>query len=311
MNSGPVLEGSRICLNCTAEDVIAQRDALWPLGWVCPNCGSRLTANDGIVQLAPELDETEEGYDLESFAFLEKVEDAHFWFRSRNVLIEWLVRSHAPQARRVLEIGCGTGFVLNALREALPGAMICGSELHSKGLAIAKKRHGDNIEFIQMDARRTGLRGCVDLVGAFDVLEHIEEDEAVLAQCARLLRPGGVLIATVPQHRFMWSVHDDIAHHVRRYRRGELAKKAEAAGLSTLYQSSFVTLAFPFMALSRMISGGSGHRPQDRSHAEAEFALPTAVNSAMLALQKAEHMLRRAGVVLPFGGSQVLVARKP
>jgi SAM-dependent methyltransferase len=303
--------GFRQCGNCGAAGAVKQSGALWPRDWACQSCGSGLAARDGFVQLAPQLDEGDLGYDPESFDFLETVESGHFWFRSRNTLIGWLTRKYAPHARRVMEIGCGTGFVLNALKDALPGADICGSELHSRGLVIARNRHGASVELVQMDARRTGLSNALDMVGAFDVLEHIEEDEAVLAECARMLRPGGVLIATVPQHRFMWSAQDEIAHHVRRYERGELGRKAGDAGLETVYQSSFVSLAFPLMAASRLLRGRGGGAASNRDKVEAEFRLPWSVNSMMFALQNAEHLLRRAGVKFPFGGSQVLVARKP
>jgi SAM-dependent methyltransferase len=302
--------GCRSCRNCGAKQDIGETELLWPAGFECAACGSRLAQAGGIVQLAPGLDQTSEGYDLESFEFLEGFEGNHFWFKSRNELIAWLVRRFAPQAKRVMEIGCGTGFVLNAIREALPSAKICGSELHSQGLSVARKRHGEDVELIQMDARASGLSDALDLVGAFDVLEHIEEDLKVLEECAAMLRPGGVLIATVPQHPFMWSAQDDIAHHVRRYKRGELARKAGVAGMATLYQTSFVTLAFPLMAASRLLRGRGGDGAADRGRMEAEFKLPAGANAAMLALQRAEHGLRRAGVPLPFGGSQVLVARK-
>src|SRR6185436_16704781 len=106
------------------------------------------------------------------------------------------------------------------------------------------------------------LAGAVDLVGAFDVLEHIAEDGAVLAEIARSLRPGGVLIATVPQQPWMWSPTDELAHHRRRYRRGELAAKARAAGLRPLHQSSFTALAFPLMVAARLVERA---RPTRRS----------------------------------------------
>ena len=303
--------GSRLCRACGSADAIGRGELLWPLDWVCGSCGHSLTCSAGFVQLAPELDDGDEGYDPESFDFLEKVESGHFWFRSRNKLIAWLADKHAPQAQRVMEIGCGTGFVLHALKKALPAALICGSELHSKGLFIANMRHGRSVELLQMDARRAGLSDAVDLIGAFDVLEHIPEDEAVLAECFRMLRPGGALIATVPQHRWMWSAQDELAHHARRYRRGELARKSSRAGFQPVYQSSFVSLAFPLMAASRLLRGKGKNVEEKRTRVEAEFKLPPLANKAMLALQDAEHLMRRAGVKFPFGGSQVLVARKP
>jgi len=158
-----------------------------------------------------------------------------------------------------------------------------------------------------MDARHCHLREALDLVGAFDVLEHIAEDGDVLAEIARMLKPGGILIATVPQHPWLWSASDDYAHHQRRYRRGELAEKARSAGLKPLYQSSFTTLAFPMMVAARLM-------PTRRSLediSEHQLRLHPAVNWILLRLARLEHGLRRAGLPLPFGGSQILVARRP
>jgi SAM-dependent methyltransferase len=221
------------------------------------------------------------------------------------------VRRHAPTAQRVLEIGCGTGFVLSALRQALPAARITGSELHSRGLAAARRRHGDAVELIQMDARRCHLAETADLVGAFDVLEHIPQDGAVLEEIVRILRPGGILIATVPQHPWMWSTADDLAHHQRRYRRGELALKARAAGLQPIYQSSFVTLAFPLMVAMRLLERLRPTRQSLEAISETHLNVNPAVNGVLRRLGRLEQGLRRAGLPLPFGGSQVVVACKP
>lgn len=304
-------QGRRYCPACGADSVIQSGQALWPAGWVCDGCGRALAYAHDFPLLAPQFDEMDEGFDLENFPRLAQVESQHFWFQSRNELIRWLIEQHAPRARRTLEIGCGTGFALKALREALPTGTIAGSELHSQGLLTARMRHGEAVELFQMDARKSYLADALDLVGAFDVLEHIPEDQDVLSEIARILKPGGTLVATVPQHMWMWSTADDVAFHQRRYRHGELAQKALKAGLQPIYTSSFVTLAFPLMIASRVIQK---LRPKKLSPIELcaqEYQIPTTGNSILLSLCRLEHLLRRAGVPLPFGGSQVLVARRP
>jgi SAM-dependent methyltransferase len=304
-------QGQRQCHACEANDPIKLGEALWPHTWSCPACGRKPQVKGAFLQLAPELDDGDAGYDIASFDFLAGHENQHFWFIARNELIEWLVRKFAAGAKTGLEIGCGTGFVLNAFKSALPHARICGSELHTSGLVHASKRHSNTVELFQMDARKPGLSDALDLVGAFDVLEHIEEDQTVLGECARMLRPGGVLIATVPQHPWLWSSQDDIAHHVRRYKRGQLAERARHSGLVPVYQSSFVTLTFPLMVASRLVKGRGAAASRQREQVEAEFKIPKILNQLMLALQRIEHAGRRLGVPLPFGGSQVLVAMKP
>lgn len=301
----------RICPACAEHSTICPSENLWPSNWKCKACGFELPMHGPFVSLAPDLDAVDEGMPLEGFDLLASAEDGHFWFVSRNELIGWLVGQFATDAKHVLELGCGTGFVISALRQALPEATITGSELHSRGLETAHKRHGSSVELIQMDARHSGLSNALDLVGAFDVLEHIPEDEAVLAGIAKMLRPGGKLIATVPQHPWMWSSADDVAHHVRRYKRGELSQKVERAGLRTVYTSSFVTLAFPLMIASRLLE--RVRRPGGRSLEDVmadEFKISPAMNTMLFAICQIEHRLRKVGVPLPFGGSQVLVAER-
>jgi SAM-dependent methyltransferase len=311
MNSTPHAPPRRLCPACGAAAPIEEKERFWPSGWRCESCGFSPPSAHGFILLAPEYDEVHEGFDLEIFELLRKVEANLFWFVSRNELIRWLVDHFARDAHRVLEIGCGTGFVLSALRTALPDAQIAGSELHSLGLTTARARHGSAVELIQMDARKTGLVDAIDLVGAFDVLEHIPEDDAVLREIYRMLKPGGVLIATVPQHPWMWSTVDDLGRHQRRYRIGELARKASLAGLQPIYRSSFMTLAFPLMVASRVMER---FRPISRTLEEeikAEFVMSPTTGKVLLTISRLEHILRKLGAPMPFGGSQVLVGRRP
>src|SRR5262249_34989049 len=131
----------RLCPKCATDEEITQSSPLWPDGWRCSACGFAHSARDGFVQLAPDLDDGDEGCALESYVGLRAIEDGHFWFTTRNEMITWLVQRFAAHAGRVMEIGCGTGFVLFALRKALPSAYLSGSELHSQGLSFARQRH--------------------------------------------------------------------------------------------------------------------------------------------------------------------------
>lgn len=300
----------RICPECGSNEDLAESSPLWPAAWRCAACGFGHTIRNGFVQLAPDLDDVDEGFDLSSFTKLSDIEDGHFWFTTRNEMIAWLVRRYAARAGRALEIGCGTGYVLFALRGALPSARLSGSELHSLGLVHARRRHGEAVELFQMDARHSGLSDALDLVGAFDVLEHIADDQRVLNEIHRMLRPGGILIATVPQHPWLWSAADEIAHHQRRYKVGELARKARDAGFTIRYQSSFASVTLPFMAASRLRSRLS-KRADEAEGLDAETKVPPRVNAALRLFLRAEHMLRRLGLPLPLGGSQVVVATKP
>ena len=146
------------------------------------------------------------------------------------------------RARDFLEVGCGTGYVLDRLHRAIPGLKLSGSELFEEGLAYARQRLGDAAMLRHADATALGFHDAFDVIGAFDVVEHIEDDRRVLANLYAALRPRGGLLLTVPQHAWLWSDTDVAAHHVRRYREADLVAKLDAAGFEVLRVTSFVTL---------------------------------------------------------------------
>jgi len=208
--------------------------------------------------------------------------------------------------RRYLEIGCGTGYVLNGVAQAYPQAILTGSEVFSVGLPYAASRV-KNAELLQMDAKRIPYVDEFDVIGAFDVLEHIKEDEAVLAEMLRALRPGGGIAITVPQHPWLWSHQDEYACHVRRYRIGELREKVLQTGFKVEFETSFVSLLLPAMIASRM----TRRNAPANNDAIAELRLPTFLNRAFEGVMNAERQLIRIGMRFPLGGSLLLIAKKP
>jgi len=275
-------------------------------GFDCPACGFRPPVVDGIPLLAPDLAGEVEGFDPEAFAMLAAAEDGHFWFESRNRLIVRTLRRWFPRARDYLEVGCGTGCVLSAIDRANPQLSLTGTEVLAAGLAHAARR-SPRSRLLQLDARALPFTGAFDVIGAFDVLEHIHEDEAVLAQFHRALRPGGGVLLSVPQHPALWSSQDDLARHVRRYRRGELESKLRTAGFHVLWSSSFMTPLLPLLWLARR-RRASDAEPMAQARQELAPSLPVnAVLGGMLALERA---LLAAGMRLPAGSSRMVVARR-
>ncbi len=273
--------------------------------WTCPACGYEPPRLNGVVAHAPELADAGGGFKPEYFATLAQLEASNFWFRARNELIVWALRTHQPKAESLLEVGCGTGFVLSGLAAACPGMSLNGSEIFIGGLSHAAARLPD-ANFMQMDARQVPYVEEFDAIGAFDVLEHIEEDEEVLAQLHKALKPGGILLLTVPQHPWLWSATDDYACHVRRYTDEELKRKLLAQKFTIERNTSFVSVLLPAMLLSR--------RKKTDSTAEhdilAELRLPRLINEGLYAAMRAEQALIKWGVNLPLGGSRLAVARK-
>lgn len=273
----------------------------------CADCGVAPQTVEGIEVHAPEMSGQDAEYDPALYAELVRLEAGHFWFRQRNRLISYFVARNFPVVGDYLEIGCGTGFVLGHLGKQHPQWRTSGSELHLEGLRFARQRL-PRARLLQMDARRIPFAAEFDLVGSFDVLEHIPEDEAVLHSIRAALKPGGGLLVTVPQHPFLWSSQDEAARHVRRYRRGELEAKISAAGFEVLRSTSFMTMLFPVMLASRLtnrISAAARHDPL------REMRTGPLANGIGNLLMRVDRALIASGFDLPFGGSRIIAARKP
>jgi SAM-dependent methyltransferase len=292
----------RRCLACGATQAIVDNEPIWPLGWQCPACGHVVAQSQGIPMFAPDLADTMSGMDPKNFEMLSKVEAEYFWFVVRNELFVGLIDKFFPDARRFLEVGCGNGAVLHAIAQSRPWNRLVGAELHPSGLAYARKRMSSTVEFVQMDARKIPASDVFDLTGAFDVLEHIADDQGVLRGMRGATRTGGGIIVAVPQHPWLWSQADDIAHHQRRYPRGELETKLFHNGFEVLFSSSFTALLLPVMAAGRFM-----HSKKDDVF--NEFRLNRPANNILLAILRAEIRMTLAGWSWPAGGSRVVVGR--
>ncbi|MDM0028697.1 class I SAM-dependent methyltransferase [Variovorax saccharolyticus] len=270
----------------------------------CTACGFAPAKIDGFIAWAPELAKNSEGFREESFEGLARVEAGNFWFRSRNSVILWALRKYFPGFQSLLEVGCGTGFVLSGIAQAFPGTRISGSEIYTAGLAFAAQRL-PTVELQQMDARKLPYQEEFDVVAAFDVIEHILEDELVLRNFHRAIKPGGGCLITVPQHPWLWSPVDEEACHQRRYTARELHAKVRDAGFRILRSSSFVTFLLPLMLASRLASRRSG-----TSGGTDSLQLNSMVDGALEACMRLEHRVIKAGVPLPIGGSRLVVLQK-
>ncbi len=246
------------------------------------------------------------GFDVELFGALAAAEPESFWFRARSRLIVSTLRRHFPGARSLLEVGCGTGYVLAGLAEALPGLRLVGSELFPEALEIARRRLPPAVRLLELDVLQMPFRDEFDVVGAFDVLEHVEDDLGALRGLHRAARPGGGAILLVPQHPRLWSAADTVAHHVRRYGRRELVRKVRAAGLEPVEVTSFVSTLLPALVASRVV-----HRLLRRAYDPIAELRPGPLNGLFERVLDGERRLIERGVSLPAGGSLLVVASKP
>jgi len=271
----------------------------------CPQCGHQVAHKNGFAAFAPELEDKQEGFKANFYDTYAHLESGHFWFRARGKLIVWALKRYAPCMKSFLEIGCGTGFILSRAAAAFPRARLLGSEMFSRALKFASSRL-PGVEFAQMDARQIPYIDEFEAIGAFDVIEHIETDSEVLQQLYRALKPGGILLLTVPQHQWLWSQVDEYSCHVRRYDAAELHRKVERAGFVVVRSTSFISLLLPAMMISRYT------KKQQRGDASetAELAVPKVLNVLFDFVMSLEIFLIKVGISFPIGSSRLLVARK-
>ena len=286
------------CLTCNAQYKSSIRN--------CTHCGFGPALVDDFDAYAPELSHCGYGFKASYFSELASLEWANFWFRSRNQLIIGMLKKYCRNFGSLLEVGCGTGYVLSGVAEAFPEATLNGSEIFTAGLDFAVTRL-PKVNFMQMDARNIPFVDEFEVIGVFDVLEHIKEDELVLSQIHTALKSQGYLLITVPQHQWLWSAVDEYACHVRRYNNADLVRKIKTAGFEIVRTTSFVTTLLPAMMVSRFFQNNKSAGTLD---ATAELKINPVLNFIFYMALRFELMIIKSGINFPIGGSRLVVAQK-
>lgn len=222
------------------------------------------------------------------YGVMHQQEMVHWWFRGRRALLERLLIRHGPVGRepfRVLDFGCGTGG--NSVGYAALGEVV-GVEPDREALRFAASRRTatrHRLDYCRGGGTALPFRGAsFDAVIASDVLEHIADDQAAAKEVARVLRPGGVFIFSVPAHPWLWSAHDVALWHQRRYRRSELVRLLEAAGFEIRWLSYWNSVLFPAVVARRVLASRLGDRT-----AVSDTVLPSRpVNTALTRILLAE-----------------------
>ena len=250
--------------------------------------------------------------DLTYEAKYHQLEEQHWWFAGRRDAVYDLIQSLSlPTTAAILEIGCSGGPLMQRLRAAgysdITGIDVSKSAIelaHARGVANASLMDGAALEFA--DAR-------FDIVIASDVLEHIEDEARALREWARVLRPGGQMLVFVPAHAYLWSEHDVVNHHFRRYSRQGLVAALGRAGLRTQRRSFWnAAMYFPTATLRlgrRLLTGPVSTEKKPGSTGDLVYVAGP-VNKLLLQWVKMENWLLRY-VNLPLGVSVFALAQKP
>ncbi len=234
---------------------------------------------------------------------MRQLQENHWWFAGRRRILASLIGAlDLPKGARLLEVGCGPGGNLTMLRRF---GEVVAMEPDADSRAYAADRMGVRVEAGYLPDDLPFSPASFDLVCAFDVIEHVDDDAASVKALAELIKPGGYFATTVPGQPWMWSRHDELHHHKRRYRLTSYRRLFEGAGLEIVKASYFNALLFPPIAAVRAL------KLLVRSKSADDDSIPLApLNSLLTALFAAErHWLVRAP--LPIGVSIVLIARRP
>jgi SAM-dependent methyltransferase len=179
-----------------------------------------------------------------------QAEDRHWWYRGRRTVLDGVIAGlELPTPARVLDAGCGSG--RNMIELARLGS-VTGVELSETSVELARERDAGEVisgSVLEMPFPDDSF----DLAVSLDVIEHLEDDLGALRELRRTVAPGGALLVTVPAYQWLWSGHDEINHHHRRYTRRSLQRVAEQAGWRQLRTTYFNSLLLPVAIVLRVL----------------------------------------------------------
>ncbi|MDU0370684.1 class I SAM-dependent methyltransferase [Hymenobacter endophyticus] len=243
-------------------------------------------------------------------ALYHQLEENHWWFRGRRAgVFDQLQQMNLPKTAAILEIGCSGGPLQQQLR-AIGFHNLTGIDISEAAIALAHQRRIPNVSVMD-GARLEFADNSFDVVVASDVLEHIEDEQRALREWRRVLKPGGQLLVYVPAFPQLWSQHDVVNRHFRRYTAASLGQALTAAALQVQRKSYWnFALFFPTFLVRQAQRLRGPVRPEAESGTGDLLALPAPVNTSLIWLLRAENCLLRH-LNLPVGVSVFALARKP
>ncbi len=238
-------------------------------------------------------------------------EQDNWWFVSRRRILMALLRRRLPKASglKILDAGCGTGINLEYLAEF---GDVTGVDFAEEAIDFCRRRGNGSVRRADLTRMEGWPDGEWGLVTALDVIEHIDDDRAVVRELLRVTKPGGHLLITVPAFPALWSEHDEVNHHKRRYRASELKNLVRESGGEVVRFTYMNSLLFPiawvvrtWQRARRAMFGPPDHPPR------TDFQDYHPVVNALLQATFTAEIPLVVSTGLPFGLSMVCLVRKP
>ena len=241
------------------------------------------------------------------YKLLFDAEKIGFWPVGRREILREKILKYQKGAtnKKIIDIGCGPGGNILLLKDF---GHVTGLDMSAEALKFAKTNNFD--ELVQASGTDIPFENeSFDMVTSFDVLEHIDDDEAVIREAMRILKPGGLFVVTVPAYPFLWSQHDVSMHHVRRYLKQDLLSKMKKNGFDIKYHTYFIMLAVPIRILQIFRDKLLKNVPsKEKVSYKVEYSW--LINSFLLSLLRIEKVMLRFAKA-PFGTSILVIATKP
>jgi len=241
-----------------------------------------------------------------------RIEDIHWWFRGRRKIITTVLQPYLRPPARIIDVGSGGGAVAQALQQF---GHVTACDIDVRCAARVARRPGMSFAYGTAEAIPFA-DGRFDLVTAFDVLEHLDDDVIALREMARVASPTGLIAVTVPAYGWMWGRQDEVSHHRRRYTGRSLRRAITAAGLNPRRLTAFNTILFPGIAalrLTRRLARRLADRgqPPDPAGLTSDFSMtkPGPLNDLLAATFSAEAAALRV-LDLPIGVSLLAIAER-
>lgn len=239
--------------------------------------------------------------DARIYTEMAALEQHHWWFAARRKILDKLISTlPLPADAQILEAGCGTGGNLAMLARY---GRVYGMETNAQALELAVAKGAAQIAEGSLPNAIPFAGHTFDLIALLDVLEHLDDDAAALRALRARMKPGGWLLITVPAYQFLWSRHDELHHHKRRYVAHGLRAVIESAGYRVHYLSYFNTWLFPLIATARLAKARSGHN--------GDLSMPNKFVNALLTKIFASERWLLGRIALPAGVSLLALARNP